>query len=77
MKLFRVAGLVLMLIDGAIGAAMGRQFIEEQQKLKPLRSFRPAYGVLSKLPDPLFRVGALAQSVMAVVLLLKLRNQAD
>jgi HAMP domain-containing protein len=77
MKLFKAAGLVLMFIDGAISAAMGRQFVEDQQKLKPLRSFRPAYGIISKLPEPLFRIGALAQAVMAIVLLMKLRNEAE
>lgn len=77
MKLFKAAGLVLMLVDGAIGAAMGRQFVEKQQKLKPLRSFRPAYGVLTRLPDPMFRIGAFAQAVMAIVLLMRLRNEAE
>ena len=77
MKLFKAAGLVLMLLDGAIAAAMGRKFMEEQQKLRPLRTFRPAYGLLAKLPEPLFRFGAFAQAAMAVVLLLKLRNEAE
>ena len=77
MKLFKAAGLVLMLIDGGISAVMGRRFMEEQQKLKPLRTFRPAYGVFAKLPDPLFRAGAAVQAVMAVVMLMKLRNEAE
>ena len=77
MKLVKAAGLVLMFVDGVISAIMGRQFVEEQQKLRPLKAFRPAYGVLTRLPEPLFRVGAALQAAIAVVLLMKLRNQPD
>ncbi|HEX5367867.1 MAG TPA: hypothetical protein VFY10_00465 [Dehalococcoidia bacterium] len=66
---------MLMLIDGAISAVMGRRFVEEQEKLRPLRRFRPAYGVFLKMPEPLFRLGALGQVVMATVLLMKLRRE--
>ena len=77
MKLVKAGGVVLMFIDGVISAIMGRQFVEEQQKLRPLKAFRPAYGVLTRLPEPLFRLGAAVQAAIAVVLLLKLRNEAE
>ncbi len=77
MKLIKAAGFVFMFIDGAICAVMGRQFIEKETRLRPLHSFRPAYSVVSKLPDPLFRAASGLQAVMAVLFLLKLRKEAD
>ena len=68
MRSLKSAALLVVMLDGIISTILGHRFIAWWQSVLP-PPLKPLSAFFLKIPEPLFRIGALAQGGAAAYLL--------